>query len=940
MSGARATADVLLTISSDVSELRKTQEEFVRARGSALEFAKVGTAFAAANQAISGALAGIKAALKGTLVQGVQFNAQLEQAQIGVASVLKQFNPDQYKTFNSAIEASTGVIAELRKQAVETPATFNELLEGFQSTAGAMAAANIPLDKQVKLIVMASQAMTTLGINTQELRQEVTALMMGNIDRNARLAKTLGIESADIAKAKAAGNLYEFLAGKMAAFSEGAKLAAQNITVLQSNLEDATTLQAADSTKELTEAYRGLLRALTDLVKSNSFKEILEMASNTAAVAVDAVAGSARIVASNPNLAAGLAAGLTSSVGAGMIIAAVPKLATMLTPSFQGLGTTLGQALAVGFASAMIQSAIYGFGQALDAMLKEEQQRLQTYRDTLDSLKEAGTAAEVEASIRRTTVQLNAAKQELADWKERPSIWQGTAYGQQELERITSEIAQYQRLIDLAKAHGDEIAKQNKLLAKQREEVSKIAQANENRAKATEKALEGDAYAKAVQANRKALFSAMSPAQQAADLRKQIEGARAALLISPKASDLAKLDASGNPTAPTQANEQAAETMRLQASTRLLELESQLKKIEEQITREKDKQAKSIAAASEKKLKSTLDAQEVALQQQLNLISDRRAAIEASNALTTGEKRKASIELIRQERAELEKFIATLMAEKAAASSSTEKQLIQRRIDETYARLNENQKDQSRTAAGPARGLEKFNTQLRQMAEDADATFNVLDAGFTGLQSGIMDALTTARNFGDGFKKVLSSLGLGIANAIMQIISLKIAMGIFTLGAGLFSGGTGAVTGASAGAAASAAVQGGGSLAAAYSAAGGGTFLTNGRTNFTVGDNPGGVELVHVVPLSGRGQTRLNGRSLAMAGGGTALINSARFAPPQRVSLPQFSVKNGEGGSRENVSFHYTFQTGVTRQEVAALIPLIEQRTIQKMDELQRRRRN
>lgn len=63
--------------------------------------------------------------------------------------------------------------------------------------------------------------------------------------------------------------------------------------------------------------------------------------------------------------------------------------------------------------------------------------------------------------------------------------------------------------------------------------------------------------------------------------------------------------------------------------------------------------------------------------------------------------------------------------------------------------------------------------------------------------------------------------------------------------------------------------SGGGGGGAA--AAGGGTFVTSGPTSLTVGDNPGGVEVVSVTPISGKGATRVAGNMARMAGGG-ALI--------------------------------------------------------------------
>ena len=47
-------------------------------------------------------------------------------------------------------------------------------------------------------------------------------------------------------------------------------------------------------------------------------------------------------------------------------------------------------------------------------------------------------------------------------------------------------------------------------------------------------------------------------------------------------------------------------------------------------------------------------------------------------------------------------------------------------------------------------------------------------------------------------------------------------------------------------------------IAKISAAAGGGDFITNGKTNLIVGDNPGGRELVSVRPLSGSGKTYIN----------------------------------------------------------------------------------
>jgi hypothetical protein len=79
-------------------------------------------------------------------------------------------------------------------------------------------------------------------------------------------------------------------------------------------------------------------------------------------------------------------------------------------------------------------------------------------------------------------------------------------------------------------------------------------------------------------------------------------------------------------------------------------------------------------------------------------------------------------------------------------------------------------------------------------------------------------------------------------------------------------------------------------------AAGGGTFVTTGKTNLVVGDNPGGRELVTVTPLSGKGQTRMGGGLIAMAGGGQVVVDAGGgYTTPIAGGTPAASSGGGGG---------------------------------------------
>lgn len=92
-------------------------------------------------------------------------------------------------------------------------------------------------------------------------------------------------------------------------------------------------------------------------------------------------------------------------------------------------------------------------------------------------------------------------------------------------------------------------------------------------------------------------------------------------------------------------------------------------------------------------------------------------------------------------------------------------------------------------------------------------------------------------------------------------------------------------------------------------AAGGGTFMTNGPTQLTVGDNPGGAELVSVIPLSGVGTTRVSGSAVQMAGGGSLLAGAGRG---REITVVQ------------NLNIATGVQ-GTVRAEIMAMLPMFRE---------------
>jgi hypothetical protein len=187
-----------------------------------------------------GALLALLNALKNVTATGVAFNSTLENAQLGIAAVMKQFDETgKFANFDAAMVASAEAIEMLKQKALESPATFEQLVQAYQGTAGAMAASGMSIQQQVNTIVTMSQTLAGLGIRSEQILQETRAILTGNITEDAAAARILGITRDMIATAQKEGQLYEFLQQRMSSFAEAGVRSADTLTTKMSNLGDS-----------------------------------------------------------------------------------------------------------------------------------------------------------------------------------------------------------------------------------------------------------------------------------------------------------------------------------------------------------------------------------------------------------------------------------------------------------------------------------------------------------------------------------------------------------------------------------------------------------------------------------------------------------------------------------------------------------------------------
>lgn len=128
----------------------------------------------------------------------------------------------------------------LRGDALRTASTFGELLDNLQSAVGPGLSAGLNLDEIRELTVTISQAATAIGLEQNQLAEEIRSLFTGNINpRNSRIATILGITPEDVRAARQTGDLASFLEESLAGIAEASNDLQGTLTVAFSNVADA-----------------------------------------------------------------------------------------------------------------------------------------------------------------------------------------------------------------------------------------------------------------------------------------------------------------------------------------------------------------------------------------------------------------------------------------------------------------------------------------------------------------------------------------------------------------------------------------------------------------------------------------------------------------------------------------------------------------------------
>lgn len=204
-------------------------------------------------------------------------NAQIETVELGVASLIASVSDIR----NTSGEAVSGIealsIAQrearrqtvlLRRDALRTTATFEELADAFQVGLGPGLRAGLSIDEVRQFTRQISLAAQAIGLEQRQLAEEIRSILSGTINlRQTRIAAVLGITNEDIRNAREAGELFEFLTDRFSAFEEAGVLAADTFSGIVGRVRDGTRLLLAEGGVFFFEDLKDFLRDILNTIQ-------------------------------------------------------------------------------------------------------------------------------------------------------------------------------------------------------------------------------------------------------------------------------------------------------------------------------------------------------------------------------------------------------------------------------------------------------------------------------------------------------------------------------------------------------------------------------------------------------------------------------------------------------------------------------------------------
>jgi hypothetical protein len=216
--------------------------------------------------------ASVMAARKG-IETGYDYNKTLETSKLGIAAITTSMATvtdsqgrvlQGQEKFNASMQVSVEAQKELRKIAMETPATFQELVQTFQGIEAPALSAKMTFEEILEFTGLMANSVKAIGLPLQQVVQESRDLAAGTIDQNSQLARSLQITNEDVKKWREKGIVFQEIKKRLEGFVFASKEYSKTVDGALSNFKDIAQRALGEGSTPLFNFLRDELTRLTN----------------------------------------------------------------------------------------------------------------------------------------------------------------------------------------------------------------------------------------------------------------------------------------------------------------------------------------------------------------------------------------------------------------------------------------------------------------------------------------------------------------------------------------------------------------------------------------------------------------------------------------------------------------------------------------------------
>lgn len=366
--------------------------------------------------------------------RGLEFNAQLEQSQIGITSLITSMVKlqdaqgnllDGQEKYNAAQEISRGLMEKIQLLGLKTSADSQSIVEGFQAILAPALQAGMALEKIPEFAIAGAQALQTMGLPLNQMKFELESLLSGNVNLAQDVlaprlfADVQGNLKEYIQSLKQAGKLEEEIFRRLEPYNLALKDTENTWAAISGNLGEALDKLAGDTSLNYTKAMKQSLKDINDLIINSDTGKISKDFEQIASVLADIQdwIGN-KIVASTQTLISytkEINSFLGSDLGQGTLSALTTalKLAAGALAGFAAARIAAFSNNKVVTAINASKEAVNGYKQSVIAAAQAQRDAIQAqlaqaqaYRKTGEGLREFTSSAQARAAMLAREIQL------------------------------------------------------------------------------------------------------------------------------------------------------------------------------------------------------------------------------------------------------------------------------------------------------------------------------------------------------------------------------------------------------------------------------------------------------------------------------------------------------------------------------------------------------